>query len=111
MLRILDANLNRLSEGLRLIEDIVRFILNDQDLSEQLKNLRHELQPRDIQLREKLLGARQAENDVGAALEIESEGKRPDAASLVIANSRRVLQVWSSLTRAGLKNLCGYLKR
>jgi thiamine-phosphate pyrophosphorylase len=102
MLRLLDANLNRLSEGLSLIEDIVRFLLNDQELSEQLKTLRHELQPRDSALREKLLSARQAESDVGAVLEIESEGRRPDAASLVSANSRRVeesLRVLEEITK------------
>ena len=45
MLRIVDANLNRIGEGLRLIEDITRFILNDSDISEQLKAMRHELLP------------------------------------------------------------------
>jgi len=41
MLRILDVNLNRIGDGLRLLEDITRFILNDPELSEQLKNMRH----------------------------------------------------------------------
>lgn len=92
MLRILDANLNRLGEGLRLLEDISRFTLNDADLSEQLKTLRHDLLPREQPLHEKLLSARRSEEDVGASLEIASEGERPDVASLVRANSRRVQQ-------------------
>lgn len=92
MLRILDANLNRLGEGLRLLEDISRFTLNDADLSEQLKTLRHDLLPREQQLHEKLLSARRSEEDVGASLELASEGERPDVASLVRANSRRVQQ-------------------
>ena len=72
MLRILDANLNRLGEGLRLLEDISRFTLNDADLSEQLKTLRHDLLPRERQLHEKLLSARRSEEDVGASLKIAS---------------------------------------
>jgi len=92
MLRILDANLNRISEGLRLLEDISRFTLNDSDLSEQLKSLRHELLPKERSFQEKLLNARQAEEDVGASLEVDSEGERPDVVSLVRANSSRVQQ-------------------
>jgi thiamine-phosphate pyrophosphorylase len=92
MLRILDANLNRLGEGLRLLEDISRFILNDAALSEQIKTLRHDLLPKDSTLREKLLGSRRAGDDVGAALDVESEGERPDVSGLVSANSRRVEQ-------------------
>lgn len=92
MLRILDANLNRIGEGLRLLEDISRFTLNDAGLSEQIKTMRHELLPRERQLHEQLLTARQVEEDVGASLELASEGERPDVASLVRANSRRVQQ-------------------
>lgn len=92
MLRIVDANLNRIGEGLRLLEDITRFILNDPDLSEQLKSLRHELLPKNRSVQKKLLNARQAEGDVGAFLDVESEGERADAMSLVSANSRRVQQ-------------------
>ena len=42
-LRIIDANLNRAAEGLRVLEDIARLGLNDASLSERLKTLRHEL--------------------------------------------------------------------
>jgi thiamine-phosphate pyrophosphorylase len=92
MLRILDANLNRIGEGLRLLEDISRFTLNDAALSEQIKTMRHELLPREQQVHEQLLIARQVEEDVGASLDLASEGERPDVASLVRANSRRVQQ-------------------
>ena len=92
MLRIVDANLNRIGEGLRLLEDITRFILNDADLSEQLKTLRHELLPKDRSVQKRLLNARKAEEDVGAFLDLESEAERTDTVSLVSANSRRVQQ-------------------
>ena len=41
-LRIIDANLNRMGEGLRVLEDAARFLLNNAVLSEELKTLRHE---------------------------------------------------------------------
>ncbi len=92
MLRILDVNLNRIGEGLRLLEDVTRFILNDPELSEQLKNMRHELLPKDRSLQTRLLKARRANEDVGAFLDVDSEAERTDAVSLVSANSRRVQQ-------------------
>ncbi len=92
MLRILDANLNRVGEGLRVLEDVSRFILNDPGLSEELKVLRHRLLPRDRSLQERLLSARRAGEDVGAFIGEESEAERPDTLSLVRANSRRVQQ-------------------
>jgi len=39
--RIMDVNLNRACEGLRVIEDGVRFILNDYSLTKRVKELRH----------------------------------------------------------------------
>jgi thiamine-phosphate pyrophosphorylase len=92
MLRILDVNLNRIGEGLRVLEDVTRFVLNDSELSEQLKNMRHELLPKDRSLQKRLLKARRANEDVGAFLDVDSEAERTDTVSLVSANSRRVQQ-------------------
>jgi len=41
LLRIIDANLNRTREGLRVCEDIVRFALRDKNAAKALKTLRH----------------------------------------------------------------------
>ncbi|KAB1985829.1 thiamine phosphate synthase, partial [Haemophilus parainfluenzae] len=41
--RILDANLDRAREGLRIIEEWCRFGLNDQTCTEQIKHLRQTL--------------------------------------------------------------------
>ena len=43
VLRIIDANLNRALEGLRIIEEIVRFILQDKRLTGYLKAIRHQI--------------------------------------------------------------------
>jgi len=64
MLRIIDANLDRLSEGLRVLEDIARFILQDIRITEQLRNMRHEMAV-DSALKIRLLAARDSATDVG----------------------------------------------
>jgi len=90
MLRLIDANLNRISEGLRLLEDVARFLLNDATLSEQLKSLRHDLAADDPSLQRKLLLARDSAADVGAFAEVSSELQRQDLPSIVTANAKRV---------------------
>ena len=43
ILRMIDANLNRTREGLRVMEDCARFGIDDAKLSERLKIARHAL--------------------------------------------------------------------
>ena len=43
MFRIIDANLNRATEALRVLEEIARFKFDDKKMSEELKNLRHKI--------------------------------------------------------------------
>jgi len=93
-LRIVDANLNRASEGLRLLEDIARFILDDSTLTQQFKNLRHNLAEETELLGTKLLAHRDAEHDVGASMESAGYGrasKQPerDLPSVIMANAKR----------------------
>ena len=90
MLRLIDANLNRISEGLRLLEDVARFLLNNANLSEQLKSLRHELLGKNWALQGKLLMARDSTRDVGAFTQVPGELEREDLPAIVIANARRV---------------------
>ncbi len=100
----MDASLNRLGEGLRLLEDIARFILNDSSLTEQLKNMRHDLLTSDLPFQQQLLQARDSAGDVGTFLS--GEEKKRELPALVVANSRRVqeaLRVMEELAKeAGL---------
>lgn len=66
--RILDANLNRASEGLRVAEDVCRFHWNLPGLARELKELRHALLEAGSAVgasRRSLLEARDTEGDVG----------------------------------------------
>lgn len=88
-LRIVDANLNRLGEGLRALEEIARMVLNDADLSQKLKDLRHDLLRSDLLFHQRLVQARDSEGDVGANMEATGEGKQRTLAITVVANARR----------------------
>ena len=42
LLRLIDANLNRSREGIRVCEDIARFVLNDKRITRSFKSLKLE---------------------------------------------------------------------
>lgn len=86
MWRVLDANFNRLGEALRVLEDISRFILEERDLTERLRLLRHGLTPHDPFLKAKFLHARDSAGDVGRGAE---RSERRDVVALALANARR----------------------
>jgi len=92
MLRIYDANFNRCSEGLRVLEDTARFLLNDTGLTERLKHTRHQLAKYYRQIEPQLLALRDSANDVGVQFSLNSEYERADMPSIVAANARRAQQ-------------------
>lgn len=88
ILRIIDANCNRIGEGLRVLEDIARFTLNDQYLMQQLKTMRHDLVKQLSGFGTGLLTARDTEGDIGpGSTKIASQ---TDLATLARANAKRV---------------------
>lgn len=85
LFRVVDANLNRLKEGIRVIEDIARYVHNDKSLSTRLKTLRHQCR---IEPLEVLLASRDSVNDVLRPT-LQSEMNRTDLKSILIANYKR----------------------
>ncbi len=85
LFRVIDANLNRLKEGIRVIEDIMRYRDNNKDLSFKLKELRHKAKIQEIT---ELLKHRDAINDVLRS-STKSELNRSDIKSIIIANFKR----------------------
>lgn len=88
-LRLMDANLDRLSEGLRVLEDVARFILGDVHSTEILKRMRHELTTTDPVMRNKLLVSRDSEGDIGREGGGIAGIERRHLVDLVTANARR----------------------
>ncbi len=88
--RIIDANLNRIGEGLRLLENIARLMLNDIVLTQQLKTMRHELVTGDWSFNKQLLQARNAEGDVGINIEAPGQEQPRELPTMIVANARRI---------------------
>jgi len=83
--RVIDANLNRLKEGVRVIEDIARYVNNDKALASRLKEIRHQSRIDDLQ---NLLSSRDSLNDVLRPT-VTSEMNRDTLESIIIANYKR----------------------
>jgi len=93
LFRLIDANVNRAMEGLRVVEDIVRFELDNKTITSKLKNLRSDLKNAISTLsipRDELLKARASSTDVGADLYSEGEGKRSGTDEIITSNFKRV---------------------
>ena len=89
--RIIDANLNRLKEGLRVCEEVVRFIVNSRTLTEEFKRLRHGI---DGAIKRKgffsaAIRGRRSLNDPGREIYV-NELKRKGIRDIFCANMQRV---------------------
>lgn len=100
--RILDANLNRASEAARILEEIARFLLDDKDLSEKLKNIRHKINAVQEESYGNYLEARDTENDVG--VEIKNTDSRIDIENIFKANIKRLQQALRTLGEYSVEN-------
>ena len=93
ILRILDANFNRSREGLRVCEDISRFILNSPSITKELKLLRHDISEiaKATSVQSKIFfDSRNSTNDVGRASKTYSEMRRGSVNDIFAANMERV---------------------
>ena len=89
--RTVDVNFNRSREGLRVCEEVTRFLLNDRTLTRKLKNLRHEIEgtiSADPAFKAKLVRARSVKSDVGRK-NLPGEFKRKSARDIFDANIER----------------------
>lgn len=90
VLRVLDANFNRLREALRAVEEHFRFVRTDADLSSKVKLLRHSVRQMEGGLnREELLAARDTNTDPLGGKMREEELTRSTAMDIMTSNLRR----------------------
>ena len=93
VLRIIDANANRASEGLRVVEEYVRFVLDDGHLTNLCKQLRHALA---VALKplatSELCAARDTRADTGTSVTTADEYHRADPRDVALASQKRVEQ-------------------
>ena len=84
--RLIDANLNRLREGIRVLEDIQRFIFDNKEMSEALKDLRHDCRTSDDT---QYIFERDIRHDVLNQTTTASEMQRNDIDALQLSNMKR----------------------
>ncbi|MCL1886233.1 MAG: thiamine phosphate synthase [Dehalococcoidia bacterium] len=87
--RIIDANLDRAGEGLRVLEEVARFVLDNPALSARFKEMRHQLSLRDVQTKLAFLSARNASGDVGEAIKSSFQSSPRNLLQIATANARR----------------------
>ncbi|MBT4583531.1 MAG: thiamine phosphate synthase [Phycisphaerae bacterium] len=85
--RVLDANINRAAEGMRVLEDIARFVLNNKGLCESIKNCRHELRTHTPKTT-----SRDTKNDVGTTVSTLQEESRNSLHDVATAAGNRVAE-------------------
>lgn len=102
IVRLMDASLNRASEGARVVEDYARFVLNDAHLSQLAKTVRHGIAAAGSCLSDRdRLATRDTPGDVGTAISTASEGDRADAWSVCQASLGRLQEALRSLEEYG----------
>ncbi|HIK32370.1 MAG TPA: thiamine phosphate synthase [Oscillatoriales cyanobacterium M59_W2019_021] len=111
--RILDANLDRAREGLRIVEEWCRFGLNSTELTDECKQMRQTLaQWHDPQLRE----ARDTPGDPGMELTHPQEARRENVEGVLQANlcrieeALRVLEEYGKLYHPQMGEACKQMR-
>lgn len=102
LVRLLDASANRAREALRVVEDHVRFVLDDRHLTERLKWLRHRLTSAlgEVSMSDRL-AMRDTRADVGTSVSTATERVRQDVDDVLTANFTRLHETLRSLEEFG----------
>jgi len=89
--RIIDANINRAKEGLRVCEEIARFILNSRIFTEEFKKIRHKINTilKELPSYATIIRERESAKDIGKNI-YASELKRKSYRDIFFANIQRV---------------------
>lgn len=91
--RVIDANFNRAREGIRVLEEVARFVFDDPVLAGRFKHVRHRLRVLQQTIPGapgRLLAARDSAGDVGLNLHADEEYRRAGYLDLLTANCKRV---------------------
>jgi len=100
--RILDAAANRCSEGIRVVEDVVRFRENDPTGTRLLKEWRHEFATlaKLMPVRSRLT-TRDTTGDVGTTISTKTEQQRTSLTDLLTANFKRAAEALRTIEETG----------
>jgi len=107
-LRIIDANINRLMEGLRVVEEYPRFVLDDRKTALKIKELRAKAKDavRLLDTGDDLVCSRDSRHDVGRGMYTKSESDRKTMKDIITSNIKRAQEAARVLEEVGkLKDL------
>lgn len=91
MFRVIDSSINRVSEGLRVIEDIARFKFNAKGISQKTKYLRHRVRNISKQYDSQMLSNRDTPGDIGPEITSQLQLERDvELSNIISANFKRV---------------------
>ncbi len=110
--RIIDANLNRVTEGLRVIEDVERYGRDDAAMQQRLKSLRHRIASATDS--SPFITSRDSLADVGFASVGALENRRESMGDIVRSNMKRVqegLRVLEEVMKLDTPALSGVMKQ
>lgn len=93
---MIDANINRVSEGLRVLEDISRFYFDDENKAKEIRSMKHKL--RKLFDDDVLIQYRSVETDVGVAVSQQSKvDQKHSIRQVLVANCKRCQEGLRSL--------------
>lgn len=112
--RAIDASADRGMEAVRVIEDIFRFLRDDAEATEELKQFRHEFGNlmKNFDWSDRLR-CRETENDVGTAISAEGEYHRANLIEIFAANFCRLqesLRSIEEMTKLGRPDLSPFVE-
>lgn len=96
--RIIDANINRMAEGIRVLEDHSRFITENKEINTRLRDIRHKARKVLKEFDSDLISARESLSDNG--LEISGKSKLDNKATdkeLILSNFKRIQEAVRSI--------------
>jgi len=102
ILRIIDANFNRTREGLRVIEEAIRFVYQNEKILKEIRKIRHEISVKIFKFfpPEKLKSSRFIREDKGKSLDIKKKinfKKVVETNFLRVEESLRCLEEYSKI--------------
>ena len=89
--RILDVNINRASEGTRVIEDLFRFYFENEEFTRECRIIRHSLRKGMKDIDGLLIDSRDSRGDIGLSVsqKVKNDSKE-DVSQLLISNFKRI---------------------
>jgi len=96
--RIIDANINRVSEGIRVLEDHSRFVKENKNINEKFRNIRHKARKILKELDNDLIRSRESSADNGLKISQSSKlDNKTTEKELLLSNFKRIQEAVRSI--------------